>query len=203
MGDAAALQAARQDHRFAAVVDLDGFPHGPASPALDRPALALTQEVTAGTDPRYLPRLTEALDVNTATSYRLTVPGAAHLAFMDGPLYLPPVPTIVGSLGRTRSPRVVAGPPSPSWTPCCGTGGTDGADRATRPTPCGPTANSAPTDRAAAADQHEIAAVRDELEGLAAEVFESFPVDCTMPSSVRLGGGWCRGPRSADSGMPT
>ncbi|WP_354637923.1 alpha/beta hydrolase family protein [Kitasatospora camelliae] len=109
MGGAAALQAARQDHRFAAVVDLDGFPHGPASPALDRPALALTQEVTAGTDPRYLPRLTEALDATTATSYRLTVPGAAHLAFMDGPLYLPPVPTIVGSLGRTRSPRVVAG----------------------------------------------------------------------------------------------
>ncbi|KIF01458.1 collagen alpha-5(VI) chain, partial [Streptomyces sp. RSD-27] len=55
------------------------------------------------------PRLTEALDANTATSYRLTVPGAAHLAFMDGPLYLPPVPTIVGSLGRTRGPRVVAG----------------------------------------------------------------------------------------------
>ncbi|MFF4579929.1 alpha/beta hydrolase family protein [Streptomyces sp. NPDC001389] len=108
MGGAAALQAARQDHRFAAVVDLDGFPHGPASPALDRPALALTQEVTAGSDPRYLPRLTEALATNTATSYRLTVPGAAHLAFTDGPLYLPPVPALVGSLGRTRSPRVVA-----------------------------------------------------------------------------------------------
>lgn len=28
---------------------------------------------------------------------------------MDGPLYLPPVPAIVGSLGRARSPRVVAG----------------------------------------------------------------------------------------------
>lgn len=109
MGGAAALQAARQDHRFAAVVDLDGFPHGPSRPALDRPALALTQEVTAETDPRYLTRLTEALDANTATSYRLTVPGTAHLAFTDGPLYLPPVPTIVGSLGRTRSPRIVAG----------------------------------------------------------------------------------------------
>ncbi|MFF4364651.1 alpha/beta hydrolase family protein [Streptomyces sp. NPDC001594] len=109
MGGAAALQAARQDPRFAAVVDLDGFPHGPATPALDRPALALTQEVTTGTDPRYLPRLTGALAANTATSYRLTVPGAAHLTFTDGPLYLPPVPTIVGSLGRTRSPRVVAG----------------------------------------------------------------------------------------------
>ncbi|GAA2801473.1 carboxylic ester hydrolase [Kitasatospora aburaviensis] len=108
MGGAAALQAARQDRRFRAVVDLDGYPHGPTSPALDRPALALTQAVTAGTDPRYVPRLTEALNSTTATSYRLTVPGAAHLTFMDGPLYLPPVPSIVGSLGRTGSPRIVA-----------------------------------------------------------------------------------------------
>ncbi|MCX5213050.1 alpha/beta fold hydrolase [Kitasatospora sp. NBC_00240] len=108
MGGAAALQAARQDRRFGAVVDLDGYPHGPTSPALDRPTLALTQAVTPGTDPRYLPRLTEALNAGTATSYRLTVPGAAHLTFMDGPLYLPPVPSIVGTLGRTGSPRVVA-----------------------------------------------------------------------------------------------
>ncbi|MER5867519.1 dienelactone hydrolase family protein [Kitasatospora sp. NPDC002040] len=108
MGGAAALQAARQDHRFAAVIDLDGFPHGPASPALDRPALALTQAVTPATDPRYLPRLTEALNSSTETGYRLTVPGAAHLTFMDGPLYLPPVPSIVGTLGRSASPRLVA-----------------------------------------------------------------------------------------------
>ncbi|MGW4895594.1 alpha/beta hydrolase family protein [Kitasatospora sp. NPDC004240] len=108
MGGAAALQAARQDHRFAAVIDLDGYPHGPTTPALDRPALALTQDITPATDPRYPPRLTEALDSTTATGYRLTIPGAAHLTFMDGPLYLPPVPSIVGSLGRTESPRVVA-----------------------------------------------------------------------------------------------
>ncbi|MER8187781.1 hypothetical protein [Kitasatospora sp. NPDC094015] len=109
MGGAAALQAARQDHRFGAVIDLDGYPHGPTTPGLDRPVLALTQEITPATDPRYLPRLTEVLDSDTAPSYRLTVPGAAHLTFMDGPLYLPPVPTIVGSLGRTASPRTVAG----------------------------------------------------------------------------------------------
>ncbi|MEV4947117.1 hypothetical protein [Streptomyces sp. NPDC053755] len=108
MGGAAALQAARQDRRFDAVIDLDGYPHGPASPFLHQPTLALTQAVTRETDPRYLPRLTEALTRSTATSYRLTVPGTAHLSFMDGPLYLPPVPSIVGSLGRTESPRVVA-----------------------------------------------------------------------------------------------
>ncbi|MGW4652263.1 alpha/beta hydrolase family protein [Kitasatospora sp. NPDC004289] len=109
MGGAAALQAARQDRRFGAVVDLDGFPHGPAAPALTAPVLALTQAFTADTDPRYPPRLTEALDAGTATAYRLTVPGAAHLTFTDSPLYLPPVPSIVGSLGRTESPRTTAG----------------------------------------------------------------------------------------------
>ncbi|MEU9796606.1 hypothetical protein AB0E27_39660 [Streptomyces sparsogenes] len=108
MGGAAALQAARQDHRFDAVIDLDGYPHGPTSPSLDQPTLALTQAITPGTDPGYIPRLVEALKSSTATSYRLTIPGAAHLTFMDGPLYLPPVPSMVGSLGRTGSPHVVA-----------------------------------------------------------------------------------------------
>ncbi|MBT2459125.1 dienelactone hydrolase family protein [Streptomyces sp. ISL-86] len=108
IGGAAALQAARQDRRFDAVIDLDGYPHGPAFPSLQQPTLALTQAITPGTDPRYIPRLTEALKLSTATSYRLTVPGAAHLTFMDGPLYLPPVPSIVGFLGRSESPHVVA-----------------------------------------------------------------------------------------------
>ncbi|MFF3697005.1 alpha/beta hydrolase family protein [Streptomyces sp. NPDC002221] len=108
MGGAAALQAARQDDRIDAVIDMDGYPHGPTSPALHRPTLALTQAISPETDHRYMPRLTEALKLNSATSYRLTIPGAAHLTFMDAPLYLPPVPSIVGSLGRTESPRVVA-----------------------------------------------------------------------------------------------
>jgi predicted dienelactone hydrolase len=108
MGGAAALQAARRDHRFDAVIDLDGYPHGPTSPALSQPTLALTSTITPDTDPRYIPSLTQALRSNTATSYRLTVPGTAHLTFTDGPLYLPPVPSIVGSLGRTKSPQLVA-----------------------------------------------------------------------------------------------
>ncbi|MFC8718264.1 alpha/beta hydrolase family protein [Kitasatospora sp. NPDC057198] len=108
MGGAAALQAARRDARITAVVDLDGFPHGPAAPALHQPVLALTQDVTPDTDPRYLPRLAEALAAGTAPAYRLTVPGAAHLGFTDAPLYLPPVPSLVGSLGRTGAPRLVA-----------------------------------------------------------------------------------------------
>ncbi|WP_244223509.1 alpha/beta hydrolase family protein [Amycolatopsis circi] len=108
MGGAAALQAARRDHRFDAVIDLDGFPHGPLSPALGQPTLAFTQAITPATDPRYPSQLAEVLARGTATNYRLTIPGAAHLTFTDGPLYLPPVPSIVGSLGRIESPRVVA-----------------------------------------------------------------------------------------------
>lgn len=33
MGGAAALQAARRDRRFDAVMDLDGYPHGPTTPS--------------------------------------------------------------------------------------------------------------------------------------------------------------------------
>ncbi|WP_253886312.1 alpha/beta hydrolase family protein [Actinokineospora diospyrosa] len=108
MGGAAALQAARRDHRFDAVIDLDGYPRGPLSPDLSQPTLALTQAITPDTDPRYVPQLTDVLTRGTAKNYRLTIPGAAHLTFMDGPLYLPPLPSIVGTLGRTESPHVVA-----------------------------------------------------------------------------------------------
>ncbi|GGW67303.1 carboxylic ester hydrolase [Streptomyces xantholiticus] len=108
MGGGAALQAARQDRRFDAVMDLDGYPHDPTPRSFHQPALALTQAITQETDPGYIPRLNKVLELNTATSYRLTIPGAAHLTFMDAPLYLPPVPSMVGSLGRTESPRLVA-----------------------------------------------------------------------------------------------
>ncbi|MEU1074682.1 MULTISPECIES: hypothetical protein [unclassified Streptomyces] len=108
LGGGAALQAARQDRRFAAVINLDGYPRDPALLPFHQPALALTQAIGTETDPRYLPRLTQVLKLSTSTTYRLTIPGAAHLTFMDAPLYLPPVPSMVGSLGRTESPHVVA-----------------------------------------------------------------------------------------------
>lgn len=107
LGGAAALLAAHQDRRFGAVIDLDGYPRGELGP-LHQPVLALTQAIGPDTDPRYLPRLTEVLGLGSATSYRLTIPGAAHLTFLDAPLYLPPVPSLVGSVGRTGSPQVVA-----------------------------------------------------------------------------------------------
>lgn len=108
LGGGAALQAARQDPGFAAVIDLDGFPHDPDPQPFRQPVLALTQAVGPNTDPDYLPRLTRVLGLSSATSYRLTVPGTAHLTFTDAPLYLPPLPSLVGSLDRTEGPRITA-----------------------------------------------------------------------------------------------
>ncbi|MFF0218549.1 alpha/beta hydrolase family protein [Streptomyces vinaceus] len=108
LGGGAALQAARQDPQFAAVIDLDGFPHDPSPRPYRQPVLALTQAIGPDTDPDYLPQLTRVLALSGATSYRLTVPGTGHLTFTDAPLYLPPLPSLVGSLGRTEGPRLTA-----------------------------------------------------------------------------------------------
>ncbi|MER6005369.1 hypothetical protein ABT120_42960 [Nonomuraea angiospora] len=108
IGGAAALLAARQDPRFAAVIDLDGAPHDPEPRPFRQPVLALTHPVDPADNPTYIPRLTRVLDLSTATSYRLTVPGTAHLTFTDAPLYLPPVPALAGSLGRTAGLHLTA-----------------------------------------------------------------------------------------------
>ncbi len=107
MGGAAALQAAGRTA---------GSTPSSTWTLPSRPHLALPPPADArghsGHHPRNRPalppRLTKVLKLSTATGYRLTMPGAAHLTFMDGPLYLPPAPSIVGSLGHTESPRVVA-----------------------------------------------------------------------------------------------
>lgn len=108
LGGAAALQAARQDARFDAVIDLDGFPHDPTPARFPQPVLALTQDTGRDIDPDYLPHLTRVLGLSGSTSYRLAVPGSAHLTFTDAPLFLPPVESIVGSRGRTDGPRITA-----------------------------------------------------------------------------------------------
>jgi predicted dienelactone hydrolase len=108
LGGGAALKAAGQDPRFTAVIDLDGFPHDPSPISFHQPVLALTQAIGPQTDPDYIPGLTRVLNLSTATSYRLTIPGAAHLSFTDAPLFLPPLPSLVGSMGRTEGPHVAA-----------------------------------------------------------------------------------------------
>jgi dienelactone hydrolase len=111
LGGGAALLAARLDQRFAAVVDLDGFPYDPAPQRFRQPVLVLTADLTrfgADDSDRYSARLDQTLEL-AAPGYRLAIPGATHLTFTDAPLYLPPVPSIVGSLPqRTAGPRLTA-----------------------------------------------------------------------------------------------
>ncbi|GGZ64811.1 alpha/beta hydrolase family protein [Streptomyces subrutilus] len=108
LGGAAALLAARLDTRFSAVIDLDGYPHGPEPAPYPQPLLALTQAIGPDTDPDYIPRLTRVLELGASRNYRLTVPGAAHLTFTDAPLYLPPLASLTGTGGRTEGPRLTA-----------------------------------------------------------------------------------------------
>ncbi|MGW0594091.1 hypothetical protein [Streptosporangium sp. NPDC002607] len=93
------------------------FPRDPAPRSFHQPVLTLTHDVKPGEEPDYIPRLTRVLRLSTATGYRLTVPGAAHLTFTEAPLYLPPLPALVGSLGRTAGRGSPRRPPPPSWTP--------------------------------------------------------------------------------------
>ncbi|WIN00466.1 hypothetical protein ACTOB_004175 [Actinoplanes oblitus] len=105
VGGAAAMRAAERDPRFTAVINLDGGPDPDQGP-LRQPVLALTHPIEDRADTDYLALLTAILDRGTATSYRLTVPGSAHLTFTDAPLFLPPLPALTGSLGRTGSVRM-------------------------------------------------------------------------------------------------
>lgn len=109
LGGGAALQAAHQDPRFAAVIDLDGFPRDPDPQPFHQPALAVAHPAADRADRDYLTRLDHVLGLSTASAYRLTVPGTAHLTFTDAPLYMPPVPALVGSRGRVAAVRTTAG----------------------------------------------------------------------------------------------
>jgi predicted dienelactone hydrolase len=105
LGGAAAMQAAQRDPRFTAVINLDGGPD-PAQGPLRQPVLALTHAVADHADAEYLAALSKILERGAATSYRLTVPGSAHLTFTDAPLYLPPVAALTGSLSRAEAVRM-------------------------------------------------------------------------------------------------
>jgi predicted dienelactone hydrolase len=104
LGGAAALHAADRDDRFTAAVDIDGFPHGVEALDFPRPLLVLVAGAGTGNeanDARYADAVSAALAAGGG-GCALTVPGAAHLSFTDAPLYLPPVPALVGSSGRTE-----------------------------------------------------------------------------------------------------
>lgn len=106
-GVGGAFQAARADERFAAVIALDGYPYDAHPGPYDQPALALTQQIGLEDNPRYLPALNRMLHHSTTTGYLLTIPGTAHPTFTDAPLWMPPVPSLVGTLGRTEGNRII------------------------------------------------------------------------------------------------
>lgn len=106
-GVGGAFQAARTDERFSAVVALDGYPYDADPGPYGQPVLALTQQIGLAENPDYLPALQQTLEHGTATGYLLTVPGTAHLTYSDAPLWMPPVPSLVGSLGRTEGHRII------------------------------------------------------------------------------------------------
>ncbi|MFC3992443.1 alpha/beta hydrolase family protein [Actinoplanes siamensis] len=105
LGGAAAMRAAARDQRFLAVINLDGGVTSDQLP-LRQPVLVLTHQVRDQADAGYVARVTRVLDGGRGPGYRLSVPGSAHLSFTDAPLYLPPVPALVGSLGRSESVRM-------------------------------------------------------------------------------------------------
>jgi dienelactone hydrolase len=106
-GVGGAFHAARADERFSAVIALDGRPYDGDPGPYDQPALALTSQIGLEDNPTYLPRLAEALERSTTTGYMLTIPGTAHATFTDAPLWMPPVPSLVGTLGRTEGNRII------------------------------------------------------------------------------------------------
>jgi dienelactone hydrolase len=106
-GGGGAFQAARTDGRFSAVVTLDGNPYDAHPGPYDQPALAMTQQIGLADNPRYIPDLQRVLKLSTTTGYLLTIPGTAHATFTDAPLWMPPVPALAGSLGRTEGNRII------------------------------------------------------------------------------------------------
>jgi hypothetical protein len=105
----AAVEAAQQDHRFTAVGDLDGFPRSRAPFPQPVPALVAGEGTgSAEGDRAYADALSDLLADSAGGGYRVTAAGASHLSFTDAPLYLPPLPDVVGALGRAGGPRVTA-----------------------------------------------------------------------------------------------
>lgn len=98
IGGAAAILAASRDDRVDAVVNLDGLPRGgrPTVPVLAIVAGEGTGSVES--DMRYDAALTEVL---AACGTRVVVSGTHHLSFTDAALFLPPLPSLIGSEGRT------------------------------------------------------------------------------------------------------
>ena len=107
LGGGAALMAARLDHRFDAVVDLDGFPYDPSPGQFPQPVLVVNHPLGEDEKADFLDAADRVLDLAGA-GYRVEMPGTAHLTFTDAPIWLPPLPSVVGTLGRYPGPELTA-----------------------------------------------------------------------------------------------
>lgn len=103
VGGAAAIQAAQQDSRIDAVINLDGFPRNVVPQRFPQPVLAMVAGRGTGdeqNDASYRRMLTTVLRNSDGGGLCLTVDGASHLMFTDAPRILPPLPSLIGSGGR-------------------------------------------------------------------------------------------------------
>lgn len=106
LGGAAALIAAADDDRIEAAIDLDGLPRN--GPDVTVPVLVLV--AADAPDPgNYRTTLEEAV-LNSPDARIVTVDGSSHLTFTDAPLFLPDIPSLVGSSGRDGPLRATTGP---------------------------------------------------------------------------------------------
>ncbi|WP_052022118.1 alpha/beta hydrolase family protein [Actinokineospora spheciospongiae] len=104
LGGGAALMAAGRDTRFKAVIDLDGYPYSAGETRY--PPVLIAHHPTDPND-EFGTAMTRTLSLSSDGT-RIEVPGSTHLTFTDAPLYLPPFPTLVGTLGRDRPTTLIA-----------------------------------------------------------------------------------------------
>ncbi|GAA2143703.1 alpha/beta hydrolase family protein [Glycomyces algeriensis] len=108
-GATAALAALAADPRFDAAVHLDGGLEPTLLPGLfSQPALSITSPISADRNPDYLSTLDAALALGPDETYRLELPESGHFSFTDAALYFPPVPSAVGTIGRTEGLHATA-----------------------------------------------------------------------------------------------
>jgi predicted dienelactone hydrolase len=101
-GAVAALAALAADPRFDAAVHIDGGLEPTLMPGpFTQPVLSITSPISAADNPDYLPTLDAALALGPKDTYRIELEGAGHLSFTDAALSFPPVPSILGTVGRT------------------------------------------------------------------------------------------------------
>lgn len=108
-GAAAALMMLADEPRFDAAIHIDGGlePTMPVQP-YDQPVLSITSPISEADNPDYIPNLERVLDLGTGETTRIELAGAGHFSFTDAALYFPPLPSVLGTIGRTEGLRLTA-----------------------------------------------------------------------------------------------